>query len=186
MPGHDILIIYGTSYGQTAKIARFMADQLRETGARATLVDVDEIPRDLDLAAYDGVLVGGSVLYGRHKKALRRFVQSHREALARVPSGFFSLSGSAASANAADRARASAFIDDFARRTGWRPSLTVSLAGAMAYTRYHPLMRWMLRRIARNEGRPTDTSRDHEMTDWAEVRRFVDAFDALLPAPALV
>ena len=31
MSAHDILIVYGTSYGQTAKIARFMADQLRET-----------------------------------------------------------------------------------------------------------------------------------------------------------
>ena len=71
-----------------------------------------------------------------------------------------------------------------ARRTGWQPALAVSLAGAMSYTRYNPLMRWMLRRMSRAEGGPTDTSRDHEMTDWSEVRGFADTFAALLPTPS--
>jgi menaquinone-dependent protoporphyrinogen oxidase len=30
-----------------------------------------------------------------------------------------------------------------------------------------------MRRIARKEGAPTDTSRDHELTDWPALDRFV-------------
>src|SRR5690242_8481914 len=119
MSAHDILIVYGTSYGQTAKIARRMADQLRESGERVTLVDADAIPRDLEVGTYDGVLIGGSVLFGRHKRRLARFVRANRRALDFMPSGFFSVSGAAASASPAERAKALDFLDAFARRTGW-------------------------------------------------------------------
>jgi len=180
MSARDILIVYGTSYGQTEKIARRMAEWLRESGDRVVLANADEIPYDLDVADFDGVLIGGSVLFGRHKASLRKFVRAERRALGRLPSGFFSVSGAAASRDPHERRRASAFLDQFAQRTGWQPTLSLSVAGAMSYTKYHPLVRWMLRRISRAEGGPTDTSRDHEMTDWTQVRRFVDAFVTLV------
>jgi menaquinone-dependent protoporphyrinogen oxidase len=54
----------------------------------------------------------------------------------------------------------------------------------MAYTKYSPFLRWMMRRIAAGQGGPTDTTRDHEMTDWAQVRRFAEAFAAAVPRAA--
>ena len=54
----------------------------------------------------------------------------------------------------------------------------------MAYTRYRPLLRWMMKRLSARAGRPTDTSRDHELTDWSQVRRFVVAVAAMVPRPA--
>jgi menaquinone-dependent protoporphyrinogen oxidase len=42
----------------------------------------------------------------------------------------------------------------------------------MAYSQYGFFLRWIMRMIARRNGEPTDTSRDHDYTDWAAVDRF--------------
>ena len=50
------------------------------------------------------------------------------------------------------------------------------VAGALPYTRYSPLTRWMMRRIVAKAKGDTDTSRDYEYTDWEAVRRFAGEF----------
>ena len=35
--------------------------------------------------------------------------------------------------------------------------------------------------MAARQNSPTDTSRDHEFTDWAQVRRFAESFAGTLP-----
>jgi menaquinone-dependent protoporphyrinogen oxidase len=54
----------------------------------------------------------------------------------------------------------------------------VCFAGKLAYTQYGVLTRWLMRRIAAREGGPTDTSRDHDLTDWVAVRDFALAVAA--------
>jgi menaquinone-dependent protoporphyrinogen oxidase len=183
MPARHILILYGTSYGQTAKIARRMDDLLTASGETVTLVDASNQPRGLTPCEFDGVIVGGSIIRGRHQKGVRRFVHLHRNVLNAMPSAFFSVSGAAASRDQVARADAQRFIDAFLEETGWHPALSEPIAGAMAYTRYNPIVRWMVKRASKPAGGPTDTSRDHEFTDWTQVRRFVEAFAATLPAP---
>ena len=50
----SMLIVYGTSYGQTAKIAARMTEHLRASGALVELVDSDHVPRDLNVRDFDG------------------------------------------------------------------------------------------------------------------------------------
>jgi menaquinone-dependent protoporphyrinogen IX oxidase len=45
------------------------------------------------------------------------------------------------------------------------------------------LKRMLMRRIARKEGGPTDTSRDHELTNWTEVTALAIDIAALARAP---
>jgi menaquinone-dependent protoporphyrinogen oxidase len=181
MPSHRILIVYGTSHGQTAKVARYLAELLTAAGDAVTLSNVDALPRGPRPSDFDGVMVGSPILFGRHRRAIRRFVLAHRDALNDLPSAFFSVSGSAAGRTEAERGAARACVEEFLRETGWRPALTETIAGAMAYTKYSPLTRWLLKRIAAKAGGPTDVSRDHEFTDWEQVRRFAEAFGAMLP-----
>jgi menaquinone-dependent protoporphyrinogen oxidase len=47
------------------------------------------------------------------------------------------------------------------------------VAGTLAYSRYNFIIRFVMKRIARKNGAPTDTSRDYELTDWAALDRFV-------------
>lgn len=179
-----ILIVYGSNHGQTAKIARYMADLLTASGDRVTLARVDEFPRRIVPGRFDGVIVGASVNFSRHQRSVRRFVRANREMLDTMPTAFFSVSGAAAGADEASRAAARGYVDDFLRETGWNPAITDAIAGAMAYTKYPAPTRWMLKRIAQKSGGPTDTSRDHEFTDWAQVQLFVEAFAATVPREA--
>ncbi len=46
------------------------------------------------------------------------------------------------------------------------------IAGALKYTQYNWFIRWVMKGIARKEGGSTDTSRDHEYTDWRQVAAY--------------
>jgi menaquinone-dependent protoporphyrinogen oxidase len=167
-----ILAVYGTAYGQTEKIVRRMAARLIEGGHTVTVVKGDELPPALSLDDHDAFLIGASVIAGRHQRYMRAFVRRHLSRLNAAPSAFVSVCGSAAGATAKERELAQSYVAQFLRETGWRPRLTTSVAGAIAYTRYGFFLRWIVKRMSGRTGGPTDTSRDHELTDW----QVVDAF----------
>jgi menaquinone-dependent protoporphyrinogen oxidase len=69
-----------------------------------------------------------------------------------------------------------AFIARFLSKVQWKPWRTAAFAGALAYTKYGPLLRFVMKSISKKKGQPTDTSRDHECTDWAAVNKFAELF----------
>jgi menaquinone-dependent protoporphyrinogen oxidase len=64
-------------------------------------------------------------------------------------------------------------IDVFVTETGWKPACCFPVAGALAYTRYNWVIRKIMARIARQQGASTDTSVDHEFTNWPLLDRYV-------------
>ncbi|MNC94612.1 Protoporphyrinogen IX dehydrogenase [menaquinone] [compost metagenome] len=50
------------------------------------------------------------------------------------------------------------------------------MAGALPYSKYNWVKRWMMRRIVAKAGGDTDTSRDYEYTDWNDLRAFAKEF----------
>ena len=172
----NILIVYGTTEGQARKIASFIADRLRDRRAAASLVDSTDLPKGLNLAGFHAVIVAGSVHNGRHQAALFQFVRDHREALQMMPSAFVSVSLSMASDDKEDRLDAAACADRFIEAAEWKPTVTHLVAGAIRYTQYDFFKSWILKMIARTHGASTDTSQDHEFTDWKDLEAFVDAF----------
>jgi menaquinone-dependent protoporphyrinogen oxidase len=176
-----ILVLYGTSYGQTAKIARHITECLSNCGVVAMLVNGDEPPPDLSIADYRGVIIGASIIVGRHQKCVRRFAREHRDALNAIPSAFFSVSGSAGTRDKRGTIEARKYVDEFLRESGWRPMFIESVAGAVAYTKYNLLVRWVMKQLSKRNAGPIDTSRDYELTDWAQVERFAEAFASALP-----
>jgi menaquinone-dependent protoporphyrinogen oxidase len=169
----NLLIVYGTNEGQTRKIARRIADVARELGHAADVVDSAASPGLARPHRYDAVVVAGSVHGGRHQASLVRFVRRSLAELGHLPTVFFSVS---LSATGSDLPGARKCADAFLRETGWGPSMVGLTAGALAYSRYGFFKRWFMRRIAARAGGDTDTSRDHEYTDWARLRADVEAF----------
>ena len=169
-----ILIAYGTSYGQTARIVSRMADRMTAGGHQVTVWRADLLAAEPTLTGFDRCVVAGSVLFGKHQTYLRRFVREHASALNQISSAFVSVCGAAASGRDDGQAEARKYVERFLHDTGWRPEMTRSFAGGVAYTRYGLFTRWMMKLISRRTGGPTDTSRDWEFTDWAEVDRFAE------------
>lgn len=171
-----IYIPYGTTEGQTAKIAEFIADVFQAHGHDAAAADIkdagDAIPD-----GYDAVLVGGSVHVGKHEKYVGDFVRKNRDTLERLPSALFSVSMAAHG----DTESAEGYVGKFEDETGWRPAQVGLFSGAIPYTHYEFVKRLIMKRIASSQGSPdTDTSRDYVYTEWDGVKHFAEDFLARL------
>lgn len=174
-----LLVVYGTSRGQTAKIAWHIAQTLREHGDEVDVVDGRTIPPNPALAGYGAVIVGASVRAGRFQRSIRAFVRAHRAQLERIPSAFFSVSLSEADPDPTIHARLTSQVNRFLEETGWHPDQVASFAGSIAYLRVHWLMRLIWPRHVlpgRREGSQTRSGSEnaYEYTDWQAVARFAD------------
>lgn len=190
-----LLILYATREGQTQRIAAHLAEMALARGVEAEVINAADAPKDIAFDHYRGAIVAASVHMQRHEREMVRFVKRHREALESMPAAFLSVSLSEAGADDPKatpeaRAKAAADVDAMIRRfldeTGWHPSKIQAAAGALMYSRYNPLVRFMMKRIARRTGSPTDTSRDYEFTDWNILDGLVDAVIADRSIPARV
>ena len=171
----NVLIVYGTTGGQTRRIAGRMAELVCEFGHAATLMDAAAAPR-MPRGRYDAVIVAASVHRLRHQASVARFVRANLRALEHLPTAFFSVGIFAAGRSPGRRERARRCAEAFPEETGWSPGMVRTVAGALAYTRYRPLTRWIMRLGAWWDGGDTDTSRDHEYTDWERLREDVETF----------
>jgi menaquinone-dependent protoporphyrinogen oxidase len=169
------LILYATTEGQTARIAERIARTLRNRGHAAQTCPAKDAPAGLEAAKYDGVIVGGSIHYGRHPAYLRSLVREHRATLEARPSAFFSVSLSGGGPRAKPRA-ARRYLEVFLRQTGWQPRQTATFAGALPFSKYGAFKRLLMIVFVGLGGGDTDASRDYEYTDWDAVERFAETF----------
>jgi len=176
-------VFFATREGQTCKIAERIAAALRAQGIDSDVRDVRTLRTPINWREYGRVFIAASVHVQHHEREMIAFVRRNRVELERVDAAFLSVTLSEAGAedphatperrqrSAADAQR---MIDAFVRQTGWKPARSLRVAGGLAYSRYNPLIRFIMKRIARSQDAPTDTSRDYEFTDWTAVDRFVD------------
>jgi menaquinone-dependent protoporphyrinogen oxidase len=166
----EVPVFFATSEGQTRRIAKRIASVLHDLGLDSCAIDMaGPGAADIDWTLVRGALVGASLHGGKHQKAAERFVRSHAADLNYIASAFFSVSLSAASKNPKEVEAAENLAKTFPPACGWTPVRIDSVAGRLAYREYGFFIRLVMKRIARKEGAPTDTSRDYELTDWDEV-----------------
>jgi len=172
-----ILVLYGTTDGQTAKIAAAIGDSIRLMGLRADVVQAGPgvNPRPEDYAA---VIVAASVIAGGYQKAVRRWVRAHAAALQEQPNAFVSVCLSVVNRTPKVDRDLRHIIEQFSAQTGWWPREVKAVAGALKYTKYGWFKRWVMRRIVAKAGGDTDTSRDYEYTDWDDLKEFTQRFSA--------
>jgi menaquinone-dependent protoporphyrinogen oxidase len=170
-----VLVIFGTSYGQTEKIAIRIAAALERRGLLPELCNAAKAKPCLPLREYAGIVVGSSIIARGHQPAIKEFVRTNVALLNEMPSAFFQVSASAGSASPHARLAARQVMCDFIADNAWTPVLSASLPGAINYTQYSLLLKWYMKRASAKNGGSTDTSRDHEYTDWIEVERFANA-----------
>jgi menaquinone-dependent protoporphyrinogen oxidase len=177
----DVPVFYATTEGQSKRIAERLVGVLREHELTSEAIDIaSQDAASIDWTAVRGAIVGASLHMQRHQRRAYRFVGAHVDDLSRVPSAFFSVSLSAASANPEERGAAVRLAEAFPDCQGWRPAMIVSFAGRLAYTQYGFFTKRVMQRIARKEGAPVDTSRDYELTNWEKVDRLARALVGLI------
>jgi menaquinone-dependent protoporphyrinogen oxidase len=186
-----ILVIYATREGHTRRIAEHVGALLDARQCTFELVDAAHLPQGFSLTNYGAAIVGASLHTGKHEPEMVNFVKRYLNELHSIPALFLSVSLSERTvedpqAPAEKRAQAQAdvarTIDSFLKETGWRPSHVAAVAGALLYSKYNFVVRFIMKRIAKKAGGPVDTSRDYEFTDWLKLDGLIAEFVESAPA----
>jgi menaquinone-dependent protoporphyrinogen oxidase len=176
-----ILVLFGTTEGQTAKVAAAIGASLRTHDATVDVVEAGTL--QVDPQDYDGVVVAASVHASGYQRAVGRWVRAHAGALGTRPTAFVSVCLGVLQTDPEVQRHVADIANRFVSEAGWHPSAIKIVAGALPYTRYNWFKRWMMRRIVAKAGGDTDTSRDYEYTDWADLRAFAQQFVRMIPEP---
>lgn len=177
-----ILVIYGTTEGQTQKIATAIANTCGAHGLDADVIQAGTF--DPNPEGFDGIVVAASVHAGRYQKSVGQWLRAHRSQLALKRTAFVSVCLGVLQHDAKVDAELDAIIHRFIDPIGWQPSVIKVVAGALPYTRYNFFTRWMMKRITAKAGGDTDTSRDYDYTDWNDVQAFAVEFGVAVSTQA--
>jgi menaquinone-dependent protoporphyrinogen oxidase len=172
-----MLVIYGTTEGQTAKIAGAIAATLRKSGLSVDIANADH-GWDPDPEDYGAVVVAASVHAGGYQRPVRRWVRVHAKALGERPTAFVSVCLAIMTPTPAVIRDLAAIMRRFFTATGWTPMVTKSVAGALPYSKYGWLKKRLMRRIVAKAKGDIDMTRDYEYTDWEDLRKFAERFAA--------
>jgi menaquinone-dependent protoporphyrinogen oxidase len=174
---HRVAIVINTRYGQTEKIALSLRQKMLPFCAQVHVFRIDN-PADsmrIDLNHYDLVIIGAPVYVQKFSSELQQWVRTFSAALHSKTCALYTVSGNAADPRPGARAADDMLLRKFMNETGLLPAFVASFGGAIHFTKYNFLVRWMMKSISKKAGGSTDTSRDHELTDWNEVDGFVHA-----------
>ncbi|MCG6938069.1 MAG: menaquinone-dependent protoporphyrinogen IX dehydrogenase [Gammaproteobacteria bacterium] len=166
----SILIIYSTTDGQTLKICQRLQSVMHSCGDTVTLVDINDAP-GADLSAYDKIVIGASIRYGKHRPAVYSLIKNNQLLLASRPSAFFSVN---VVARKPDKRQpdTNPYVRKFLRQISWKPKNVAVFAGRIDYQRYGFWDRNIIRLIMWITKGPTDPMANIEFTDWNQVEAF--------------
>lgn len=170
----NVLVLYSSTEGQTKKVAERVAAQVKTAGHNADTYDMGSEQKAPALPAWDAVVVAASVHQGFHQESATNFVAAQAGALNLKKSAFISVSLSAAMEDG--RAEAQGYVDRFLETTGWKPDVSLLLAGAVRLSSYDYFERQVMKYIIAQKGVAHDVAVDYECTDWTELETFIESF----------
>ena len=166
----NILIIYSTTDGHTEKICRRLQQIIEDRDNRVTLVSIDA-GSPLDLNAYDKVVIGASIRYGRHRPVVYEFIERNIKGLDSKSNAFFSVNVVARKPEK-NRPETNPYLRKFLKQIAWRPQRLAVFAGKIDYRKYKFWDRQIIRFIMWITRGPTDPGTNIEFTDWEQVENF--------------
>ena len=173
-----ILLLYGTTEGQTRKIAEFIAGKLKSYGDVVALVDATASTDNIDLRTHDAVIIAASLHAGVYQSSVIHFASANSSWLNQMPSALISVSLSAAGTDPDDLKGIAACADRFKTQTGWTSAEVHQVAGAFRFTEYDFFKRWMMKVIAWEKSVKVEPGKDLELTNWEALATTVDALRA--------
>ena len=166
----NILILYSTTDGHTRKICEFLQHYIAQRDNQVTLKSVDEAS-GINLGAYDKIVLGASIRYGKHAQAVYDFVRENQSLLDSVPNAFFSVNLVARKPGRNTR-DSNPYVKRFLKEITWEPKQLAIFAGKLDYPKYSFWDRKIIQMIMWITKGPTDPAAVVEFTDWDQVEAF--------------
>lgn len=175
-----ILVCYGTTEGQTRKVAEYVAEIVEQHGHEPALFEASQVS-EWEPSHCQAAILAGSVHMGRYQTSLVHHLKRWHSELNAMPSVFISVSLSAASNDPHEQAEVDELAQNMLHQTGWTPLKVHHAAGALLFSQYDFFKRWAMRLIALQRQQKVDPTVDTEYTDWDELTRFTEDFIVGLP-----
>ncbi len=173
-----ILIVFGSTEGQTRKISQHARDHLAAQSHSVDVIDSENPDIHPEWDSYDGVIIAGSVHQERHQESLGNFVLAHSKQLEGRQTALISVSLAAATEDG--RANAQRYVDRFKSATGFAPNHQLLLAGALRYSKYDYFKVEIVKHVVMKAAGNFEPTGEHEFTDWDALATFIDGFIAQL------
>jgi menaquinone-dependent protoporphyrinogen oxidase len=103
-----ILVAYASKCGSTSEVAKAIGQTLANNG---TTVDVRPIDKVTDLSVYRAVVLGSAIRQGRWLPEAKKFVETHQQALSRVPTAYFTVCMTLAQDTEGNRRKVAAYLE---------------------------------------------------------------------------
>ena len=129
-----VLVAYATTEGQTRKIAERVENQIHELGHVTQLADIEREHHSINVDDFHSIIIAASVHQHDYQDAIEIFVEASRSALNAKPTMFLSVSLSAAFEEGLSEAKEC--ITKFIAQTGWKPIVSIPVAGALRNEAY--------------------------------------------------
>lgn len=165
-----ILIVYSTTDGHTIEICHRLEGIIEQQAHHVSLFSVSD-STGLDLQAFDKIIIGASIRYGKHSPQIVEFINKNKELLDSKPNAFFSVNVVARKPDK-NQPETNPYLQKFLKQISWRPKQLAVFAGKIDYPSYRFLDRLMIRLIMRMTKGPTDPKAVVEFTDWQQVEAF--------------
>lgn len=124
-----ILLLYGSTRDDTREIVISVAARLAEAGRHAVPVDAADVPDEIEIDAFEAVIVAAALDADGYPPAVVQFVAEHHAVLAGRPSAFVSVSAAAASDDPGERGGLVREVVRFRAATDWNPTLVAHVSG---------------------------------------------------------
>jgi menaquinone-dependent protoporphyrinogen oxidase len=165
-----ILILYASTDGHTRKICNRLQQVIEQMDHQVTLVSIEN-ESQFDLHAFDKIVIGASIRYGKHSPKINDFINRNKQHLDSKPNAFFSVNIVARKPEK-NQPDTNPYLCKFLKKIAWRPKELAVFAGKLEYPRYSFFDRTMIRLIMFITKGPTDPNAVIEFTDWHQVESF--------------
>ena len=166
---YGILIIYSSTDGHTKTICERISNFLNNEN-EIKVMSLDEATK-FDLSAFNKIIIGASIRYGKHSKKLYKFITSNKDVLDQKQSIFFSVNVVARKSEK-NTPETNPDIKKFLKISNWKPKKIGVFAGRVDYPNYGFFDKYVIKFIMFLTNGPTDTSQSYEFTDWSKVDQF--------------
>jgi len=172
-----VLIAYSTVDGHTLGICERIAAIVRDESNDVVLSAIDDGGK-IEVDAYDKIIIGASIRYGKHRPQVVDLINSSQAALESRPSAFFSVNVVARKPEK-NTPETNPYLQKFLKQINWKPEHMAVFAGKIDYPRYGFMDRNAIRFIMWMTNGPTDPNAVVEFTDWDKVDEFARQFAAI-------
>lgn len=165
-----VLLLFSTTDGHTVKICNRLQEVIEQQASRVTLTPIGDA-QNMDLAAFDRIVIGASIRYGKHNPQVADFINGHAQLLESKSYAFFSVNIVARKPEK-NRPETNPYVQKFLKQLSRPPKELAVFAGKLDYPIYGFFDRMMIRFIMLVTKGPTDPRSVVEFTDWREVEAF--------------